>query len=115
MIGDMPLKRMRMAGKAPKAVWVWVGIHPTEMSALWPEIPEFRSHPEVAILPSDRIEFLDLRFAYGLQVHIDGDDSRDRILKVHRAFTEVGAKSVSTMIEGNLLFNLGAKIEYPAA
>jgi hypothetical protein len=114
VIGDMPLKRIRMAGKAPTAVWVWVGIHPTEMSALWPEIPEFHSHPEVAILPSDRIELLDLRFAYGLQVHIDGDDSRDRILKAHRAFTEAGAKSVSTMIEGNLLFNLGAKIEHPA-
>ena len=115
MIGDMPLKRIRMAGKAPKAVWVWVGMHPTEMSALWPEIPEFHSHPEVAILPTDRIELLDLRFAVGLQVHIDGDDTRERILKAHRAFTEAGAKVVATMIEGNLLFNEGVKIEHPAA
>lgn len=115
MIGDMPLKRIRMAGKAPKAVWVWVGINPTEMSSLWAEIPEFVSHAHVDILPSDRIELLDLRFAIGLQVHIDGDDTRERILKAHRAFTEAGAKVVATMVEGNLLFNEGVKIEHSAA
>ena len=115
MIGDMPLKRMRMARKAPAAVWVWVGINPTEMSSLWAEIPEFVNHAHVDILPSDRIELLDLRFVIGLQVHIDGDDTRERILKAHRAFTEAGASLVATMLDGNLIFNEGVKVEHPAA
>lgn len=115
MIGDLPLKRIRMAGKAPKAVWVWVGMHPTELGALWHEIPEFVNHAHVDILPSDRIELLDLRFAIGMQVHVDGDDSRHRLLQAHRAFSEAGAKMVFTLVEGALIFNEGKKIEHPSA
>lgn len=114
MIGDMPLKRIRMAGKAPKAVWVWVGINPSSIAAQWHEIPEFWNHPEVDILPSDRIELLDLRFAVGLQVHIDGD-SKDRILEAHRAFSYAGAKMVISLIEGTLILNEGVKVEHPAS
>lgn len=114
MIGDMPLKRMRMARKRPKAVWVWVGINPTSLASQWHEIPEFWNHPEVDILPSDRIEHLDLRFAVGLQVHIDGDD-KQRILEAHRAFSLAGAGSVFSMVDGALIFNEGVKVEHPAA
>ena len=114
MIGDMPLKRMRMAGKAPTAVWVWVGINPSSIAAQWHEIPEFWNHPEVDILPSDRIELLDLRFAVGLQVHIDGD-SKDRILEAHRAFSYAGAKMVVSLVDGALILNEGVKVEHPAS
>ena len=114
MIGDMPLKRIRMAGKAPKAVWVWVGINPSSLASQWHKIPEFWNHPEVDILPADRIELLDLRFAVGLQVHIDGED-RGRVLEAHRAFSLAGAKSVFSLVDGALIFNEGVKVEHPAS
>ena len=115
MTGDMPLRRMRIKRMAPKVVWVWVGINPSSLASQWPEIPEFWNHPEVDILPADRIDLLDLRFAVGLQVHIDGNDTRERILSAHRAFSLAGAKSVFTMVEGNLIYNEGVKVEHPAA
>lgn len=111
MIGDVPLRALRMARKAPKAVWVWVGINPVSMAAQWQDFSEFLPHPEVDILPADKIETLDLRFAVGLQVHIDGNDTRDRILAAHRAFSYAGAKAVFTMLEGNLIYNPGVKVE----
>lgn len=111
MIGDVPLRSLRMARKAPKSVWVWVGTNPTSLAAQWHEIEDFLAYPEVDILPADKIETLDLRFAVGLQVHIDGNDTRDRILAAHRAFSYAGAKAVFTMLEGNLIYNPGVKVE----
>lgn len=111
MIGDIPLKRIRMAGKAPKAVWVWVGITQDPLAAQWHEIPEFLNHAHVDILPSDRIDLLDLRFAVGLQVHIDGD-SKNRILEAHRAFSLAGAKMVISLVDGALILNEGVKVEH---
>jgi hypothetical protein len=101
-----------MARMAPKAVWVWVGINPTSMAAQWHQFSDFLAHPEIDILPADKIETLDLRFAVGLQVHIDGNDTRDRIVSAHRAFSYAGAHEVFTMLEGNLIYNPGVKIEF---
>lgn len=113
MIGDTPIVRMRKGGMAPKSVWVWVGTSPASLASQWHEIPEFWAHPEVAILPADKIETLDLRFAVGLQVHIDGNDSKDRILAAHRAFSYAGASGVFTMLDGSLIFNPGVPIGNP--
>lgn len=115
MIGDMPIVRMRKSGMAPKSVWVWVGTSLMSLASQWHEIPEFWAFPEVEISPADKIETLDLRFAIGLQVHIDGNDSKERILAAHRAFSYAGASGVFTLLNGSLIFNPGVAIEHSAA
>jgi hypothetical protein len=115
VIGDMPLRRMRMAGKAPGSVWVWVGIDEKSIAPSWHLFSDFWNLAQVDILPADKIETLDLRFAIGLQVHIQGNDDKYRILKAHRAFSEAGAKLVITLVEGTLILNEGTKIEHLAS
>jgi len=106
---------IRKAYKRPKAVWLWVGINHLSETALWANYEDLWAHPWVDISPKDRIELLDLRFLVGLQVHIDGNDSRDRILKTHRYVSLAGAEMVFTMVEGNLIFNPGKRHEFARA
>ena len=111
MTGQELIIRIRKAHKRPKAVWVWVGINPCSQTDLWANYSDLWAFPWVEISPKDKIEQLDLRFMVGLQVHIDGNDSRNRILKMHRQATLAGAEMVFTLVEGNLIFNPGVKHE----
>ena len=114
MTGQELIIRIRKAYKRPKAVWVWVGINHLPGTALQADYEDLWAHPWVDITPEDKIEHLDLRFMVGLQVHIDGNDSRERILKTHRQASLAGAQMVFTMVEGNLIFNPGKQNEFTA-
>lgn len=111
MIGHMPLIALRMAHKRPKAVWLWVGIPPNNWAANWHEFEDLLAHPEVVIEPSDNPKILDLRFLVGLQVHIDGNDTDDRMFGVHLACMAAGASDVFTFHNGELIWDKGEKVE----
>lgn len=115
MTGHEMIIEMRKRHKRPKSVWVWLGINPLSLAALWPDLPDFWAFPEVDVDPKDTIEALDLRFLVGLQVHIDGNDTRERLLKMHRQVSLAGAESVFTMVDGNLIYNPGVKRELSTA
>lgn len=110
MIGHMPLIRMRLARKRPKAVWVWVGITNLPWAAQWHKFSDLWAHPEIIIEPSDNPKSLDLRCLTGLQVHIDGNDTTDRIYRVHMACMEAGAKDVFTLHKGELIWDRGEQV-----
>jgi hypothetical protein len=107
VIGEEGLIRMRTARKRPKAVWVWVGINRSPWAALWVNYSDLWAHPEVCIEPKDRIDSLDLRFLVGLQVHIDGHDTTERLFAAHLAALKAGAKEVFTLHKGELIFDKG--------
>lgn len=113
MTGHEGLIRMRKAGKRPESVWIWLGTNPLSVAALWTDLSDFWAFPEVDISPKDKIETLDLRFLVGLQVHIDGNDTPERLLKMHRQVTLSGAESVFTLVNGDLIFNKGIKRAIP--
>lgn len=105
MIGHMPLISIRKAGKAPKAVWIWVGMGGQKWAASWADFEDTLAHPQIQIEDKDRIKTLDLRFLVGLQVHIDGTD--DRVLEAHIASLKAGAKDVFTLWRGELVWDRG--------
>lgn len=105
MIGHMPLIEIRKAGKAPKAVWIWVGMDGKKWAASWADFEDTLAHPKVCIEDKDRIDQLDLRFLVGMQVHIDGND--DRVLEAHLASLKAGAKDVFTLWRGELVWDRG--------
>jgi hypothetical protein len=107
VIGHMPLIRIRMARKAPKAVWVWVGIGRDFWASHWEEFSDLYDHPEVVMEAKDNPKFLDLRFMKNLQVHVDGNESTARILDVHVACLKAGAKDVFTFHKGELIWDKG--------
>ena len=107
MIGEQGVIRIRKAGKRPKAVWLWVGINRDKWAAEWVNFSDLWAHPDVCIDPKDKIDLLDLRFLVGLQVHIDGDDTTERVLAAHLAALKAGAKDVFTMHRGELIWDRG--------
>ena len=107
MIGDIALIRMRLAHKRPEAVWVWVGIDRLKSAASWHKFSDLWAHPHINIEPSDKIKELDLRFLVGLDVHLDGNDSTDRVLAAHLACLMAGAKAVFTYHNGELIIDKG--------
>ena len=110
MIGDKALIRMRLAHKRPKAVWVWVGITDLPWASSWHLYSDLWAHPEIVIEPKDNIKSLDLRFLTGLQVHIDGNDTTDRMFAAHVACMKAGAKQVFTLHDGELIYDQGEEI-----
>jgi hypothetical protein len=107
MIGHSPLVAIRMARKRPKSVWVWVGMPKDDWAATWHLYSDLYGHPWITIEPKDRIEHLDLRFLVGLPVHIDGDDTTDRVYRVHTACLKAGAAWVYTFHQGELIVDKG--------
>lgn len=107
MIGHIPLIRMRLAHKRPKAVWIWVGINPEKEGPPWEKFSDLWPHPHVVVEPSDNPKNLDLRFVKGLQVHVDGDDVTSRIYGVHLACMLAGAKQIITYHNGELIIDEG--------
>ncbi len=110
MIGDKALICMRLAHKRPKAVWLWVGITQLDWAASWHLYNDLWAHPEIVIEPKDNIKSLDLRFLTGLQVHIDGNDTTDRMFAAHVACMKAGAKQVFTLHDGELIYDQGEEI-----
>lgn len=104
MIGHMPLLALRMAGKRPKAVWVHLGMDPLQQAASWDKFEELLAHAHIVIEEADKIPKLDLRFAVGMQVHIDGDDY-PRLIEVHAAFLKAGAQAVFTLYRDELIID----------
>ena len=85
MIGNEPLKQMRLKGIKPQAVWVLD--YDCQISRDWhsPRTlsgqPMQKHLPSISIEPLDRIGALDLRFLVGLEVHASsGDESRAKAL-----------------------------------
>lgn len=109
MIGHIPLIRIRMARKAPKAVWIWVGSGRDFWAANWENFSDLYVHPEVVIETQDNLKSLDLRFLKNLQVHVDGDDTTDRIFGMHLACLKAGAKDVFTFHNGELIWDRGGE------
>lgn len=115
MIGHIPLVRMRLAHKRPKAVWIWVGITQLPWAASWHKYSDLWAHPEIVIEPKDNPKYLDLRFLTGLQVHVDGNDTTDRIFATHLACMKAGAREVFTLHNGELIIDKGEEVGIPAA
>lgn len=115
MIGHMPLIQMRRAHKRPAAVWIWVGMDKTKWAASWHLYSDLWSHPEVTIEPDDKIKELDLRFLVNLQVHVQGNDTKDRMLQTHLACMRAGASDVFTLLDDDFIHDEGEKIAVPAA
>lgn len=110
MIGHIPLVVIRMAYKRPKAVWIWVGTTQDEWAASWHLYSDLLAHPWITIEPKDRIEQLDLRFLVGLQVHIDGNDTIDRIYDAHLACMKAGVADVFTFHNNEIIHDKGEEI-----
>lgn len=110
MIGHMPLVALRIAQKRPKAVWIWVGTRHKEWASSWHLYSDLLAHPWITVEPQDRIPQLDLRFLVGLQVHIDGEDTVDRIFDTHLACMKAGVRDVFTYHNGELIHDKGEPI-----
>jgi hypothetical protein len=104
MKGHENLIKMRLAGKKPDAIWVYLRDYPN-----WQFNWEFSSptKPEVFISDADNIRLLDLRFAVGLTVHIIGWDE-GRIRSVLNALVAANAKRVIAVL-GDEVIDTGAR------
>jgi len=104
MKGHENLIKMRLAGKKPNAIWVYLRAYPN-----WIFNWEFAcpDKPEVFISPEDNIRLLDLRFAVGLTVHIIGNDEV-RTRAVLSALVAANAKRVIAVL-GDEVIDTGAR------
>lgn len=87
MTGHKPLVEMRMRGQHPPFVWVQTSFE------AYPKWRLFGDKPEVGIEAQDYPDLLDLRFAIGLTVLVEGSDAQ-RVLDVAKAFERAKAKRV---------------------
>jgi hypothetical protein len=103
MKGHENLIKMRLAGKKPNAIWVYLRDYPN-----WQFNWEFAcpDKPEVFISPKDNLRLLDLRFAVGLTVHIIGNDEA-RTRDVLSALVAANAKRVIAVL-GDEVIDTGA-------
>ena len=89
MTGHEPIIGLRRAGRLPKAGMVWAKTDGTAYRH-W---HQFGDHAEVGIEAGDYPDLLDLRFASGLTVIVEGTDA-DRVASVGKAFERAKAKRV---------------------
>lgn len=110
MKGHENLIKMRLAGKKPSAIWVYLRDYPN-----WDFNWEFAcpDKPEVFISPKDNLRLLDLRFAVGLTVHIIGNDE-SRTRAVLNALQAANAKRVIAVL-GAEIIDTGARHAHPIA
>lgn len=110
MKGHENLIKMRLAGKKPSAIWVYLRDYPN-----WDFNWEFAcpDKPEVFISPKDNLRLLDLRFAVGLTVHIIGNDEA-RTRDVLNALQAANAKRVIAVL-GAEIIDTGARHAHPIA
>lgn len=80
MTGHEQLKKMRLMGMKPQAVWVVD--YQTQISRDWhaPRTltgkPMEQHQPSVSIEPTDKINSLDMRFLVGLVVHVSSSEEK---------------------------------------
>ena len=93
MIGDKQVLDHRMRGQVlpDAALYVHTDIKPNR------EWQRYGERAEVAIEATDYPELLDLRFAVGLRVHVDGRDAQ-RVDQVAAAFVAAQAARVLTTV-----------------
>jgi len=103
MKGHENLIKMRLAGKKPNAIWVYLRAYP-KWDFNWEVFSPDK--PEVFIAPEDNIRLLDLRFAVGLTVHIIGNDEV-RTRDVLSALVAANAKRVIAVL-GDEVIDTGA-------
>lgn len=101
MNGYQPLLDMRRSGFVPPAIFVTDGEVECDLDKRWTDPIWGSRFAHVRIDDGDVPEALDLRFAVGLQVHIDGLRGDDRAKRLHDAFVAAGAKCVGTITETN--------------
>ena len=87
MTGHQPLLSMRLRGQHPPFLWVQTSLPANR------DWDRYGEHPEVGIGEGDYPELLDLRFAMGLTVIVDGSDPK-RVASLGKAFEQAKAKRV---------------------
>jgi len=92
MKGHENLVQMRLNGKKPKALWVYLQAQP-KSNYHWDTFTGGLDMPEVFIDPSDNVRTLDLRFVIGLTVHVVGGNE-ERVRAVVRALNDAKAKAI---------------------
>lgn len=101
MNGHQQLIAMRRTGFVPPAVFVIDGPADMNLDNRWTDDLWGSSFAHVRIDERDMPEALDLRFAVGLQVHIDGLRGDERAKRLHDAFVSASAKTVGTISQNN--------------
>jgi hypothetical protein len=91
MRGHQPLIERRLAGWRTDAVFVADVGH--DKAGCWRDWPSWAMHAHVELEAKDRVRRLDLRFAAGLTVHLDAEDSQ-RMRELSDAFLAAGAVRV---------------------
>ena len=83
MIGHRQIIAARLAGQAPKAVWVRAGFPETSVPSKYDDTEKalhLGLFPTVDIPASEVGTRLDLRFLHGLRVHLHGDAMTDDMI-----------------------------------
>ena len=73
---------------------VWISHAPTKFCVGW-ERYDWK-HPEIEILPTELPASLDLRFVYGLRVHVSGCRDYAKAKRLHDALVAAKASRVIT-------------------
>lgn len=92
MKGSDAVWAMRKGGSKPNGIWV--SRRPSKAALEWHLAGDLLPYPELEILPSELPEFLDLRFAVGLTIHISGGTVYGKEKRLMDAFLKAGAKRV---------------------
>jgi hypothetical protein len=92
MKGHENLIQMRLNGRKPKALWVYLQAQP-KSDYHWDTFTSGLDMPEVFIEPRENIRTLDLRFVVGLTVHVVGGNE-ERVRAIVRALEDAKAKAI---------------------
>lgn len=93
MTGHQPLIAMRLRGQRPPVLWVQTSLQSNRDWARYGE------RPEIGIEAADYPDLLDLRFAVGLTVLVDGSNP-DRVASVGKAFEQVAKRVICNVDSG---------------
>jgi hypothetical protein len=102
MRGHQALIDLRREKKRPQGVWI--SHSPSRDCLLWHQNADTLPYPEIEILPHESPETLDLRFVYGLTVHVSGCDDYKKAKKLHDAVVAAKAARVITIV-GEILID----------
>lgn len=102
MRGHQALIDLRREKKRPQGVWI--SHSPSLDCLLWHQNADTLPYPEIEILPHESPETLDLRFVYGLTVHVSGCNDYKKAKKLHDALVAAKAARVITIV-GEILID----------
>lgn len=92
MTGHQPIIAMRLAKVRPESVFLSNVTYMTDDWHLYRNPWTKQFNAQVAILDTDKVNQLDLRFLVGLQVHVTGFESMARTQEVFEAVKKAGAR-----------------------